>query len=95
VLDRGSRELIRAAAVYDPVSGRTMEVLTDLPAVQLYTSNHIEEIRGKGGILYKKHAAVCLETQYFPDSCNQPSFPSTRLDPGKVFDAMTIYRFGT
>ena len=70
-----------------------MEVLTTLPGIQLYTSNHIEEIRGKGGLIYEKHGAVCLETQYFPDSCNQPAFPSTLLLPGEVYDATTIYRF--
>ena len=94
VLDYKSRDLIRAAALYDPQSGRTMEVLTTLPGIQLYTSNHINRISGKGGIVYKKHCAVCLETQYFPDSCNQTSFPSTRLNPGEVFDETTLYRFG-
>ncbi|MCK4747640.1 MAG: galactose mutarotase, partial [Bacteroidales bacterium] len=95
VLDMKSRDLTRVAAVHDPASGRTMEVLTTLPAIQLYTSNHIDQIRGKGGMLYEKHGAVCLETQYFPDSCNQPSFPTTRLNPGEVFDAITVYRFST
>ncbi len=88
-----SGELSRVAALHDPHSGRTMEVLTTLPGVQLYTSNHIDQIVGKGGIPYKKHSAVCLETQYFPDSPNQPSFPSTRLDPGEEFHEVTIYRF--
>jgi aldose 1-epimerase len=95
VLEMKNRDLKRVAAVYDSASGRTMEVLTTLPAIQLYTSNHIDQIRGKGGMLYEKHGAVCLETQYFPDSCNQPSFPTTRLNPGEVFDAITVYRFST
>ena len=93
VVDNPSRELRRVAAMFDPASGRTMEVLTTLPGVQLYTSNHIEQIKGKGGLIYKKHCAVCLETQYYPDSANHISFPSTVLRPGETFDEQTIYRF--
>ncbi len=93
VLDMGARELIRVAAVHDPHSGRTMEVLTTLPGIQLYTSNHVNGIRGKGGKVYEKHSAVCLETQFFPDSPNQTHFPSTVLMPGEEFSAVTIYRF--
>jgi len=93
VLGTKSGELTRVAAVHDPASGRTMEVLTTLPGVQLYTTNHVERIHGKAGRIYKKHCAVCLETQYFPDSANQPSFPSTVLLPGDEFSAETVYRF--
>ncbi len=93
VLGKKSGELTRVAAMFDPASGRTMEVLTTTPGVQLYTSNYVDKIRGKGGKLYKKHCAVCLETQYFPDSANHPSFPSTVLRPGETFDETTVYRF--
>ena len=93
VLAMASRELTRVAAVYDPSSGRTMEVLTTLPGIQLYTSNYVDGIRGKGGLLYNKHCAVCLETQIFPDAANHPEFPSTVLRPGDVFDETTVYRF--
>ncbi len=93
VLDNPSRELTRVAAMHDPASGRTMEVLTTLPGVQLYTSNYIDHITGKGGLIYEKHCAVCLETQYYPDSANHTSFPSTVLRPGETFDELTIYRF--
>ncbi len=93
VLGEESMELTRVAALYDSNSGRTMEVLTTLPGIQLYTSNHIDEIKGKGGLIYRKHCAVCLETQFFPDAANQPSFPSTVLRPGEVFDETTVYRF--
>ncbi|MGW8317190.1 MAG: aldose epimerase family protein [Bacteroidales bacterium] len=95
VLARDQRELVRVASVYDPASGRIMEVLTTLPGVQLYTSNHIEDLKGKGGLHYGKHSALCLETQYFPDSPNQSSFPSTILRPGASFESTTIYRFST
>jgi aldose 1-epimerase len=93
VLAMKSRELTRVAALRDPDSGRTMEVLTTLPGVQLYTSNYIDRIKGKEGRFYRKHSAVCLETQYFPDSCNQRLFPSTILTPGEIYDEVTIYRF--
>jgi aldose 1-epimerase len=93
VLAMQSRELNKVAAVYDPRSGRTMEVLTTLPGIQLYTTNYVDRIVGKGGHVYKKHCALCLETQFFPNSANQQSFPSTVLLPGEEFSAVTIYRF--
>jgi aldose 1-epimerase len=93
VLADRSRELQRAASLFDPASGRIMEVLTTLPGIQLYTSNHMEGIRGKEGITYGKHSAVCLETQFFPDGANQPSFPSTLLRPGEEYASITVYRF--
>jgi aldose 1-epimerase len=93
VLEMDVHELTRVAAVSDPVSGRTMEVLTTLPGLQLYTSNYVNGIRGKGGKVYEKHCALCLETQHFPDSPNQSSFPSTILMPGEEYSAVTIYRF--
>jgi aldose 1-epimerase len=70
-----------------------MEVLTDEPGIQLYTSNFLEETQGKGERVYRKHGAFCLETQHFPDSVNQPNFPSTILRPGKEYRTTTIYRF--
>jgi aldose 1-epimerase len=93
VVAKDTRELTRVAAVHDPVSGRSMEVLTTLPGVQLYTSNYVDGIKGKGGKLYKKHCALCLETQFFPDTPNQPQFPSTILLPGEEYAAVTVYRF--
>jgi aldose 1-epimerase len=93
VLNMKPRELTRVAALHDPLSGRSMEVLTTLPGIQLYTSNHVNGITGKGGKVYEKHSAVCLETQYFPDSPNHPLFPSTILLPGEEYLAVTVYRF--
>ena len=93
VLDNKVRDLTRVAAVRDPASGRCMEVLTTLPGIQLYTSNYVNGIRGKEGKVYEKHCALCLETQHFPDSPNQSSFPSTVLMPGEEYSAITIYRF--
>ena len=72
-----------------------MQVLTTLPGVQLYTSNYMTPLPGKEGITYDKHSALCLETQHFPDSANQPGFPSTLLRPGETYHAATVYRFTT
>ncbi len=95
VLAGESRELTRVAAVSDPSSGRNMEVLTTTPGIQLYTSNYVNGISGKEGKVYEKHCALCLETQYFPDSANQNSFPSTVLMPGEEYSEHTIYRFSS
>ncbi|AIZ65075.1 aldose epimerase [Hymenobacter sp. DG25B] len=85
-----------AAQVYEPTTGRTMEVRTTEPGIQFYTGNFLDgSLAGKGGQVYRKHAGFCLETQHFPDSPNQPSFPSTILRPGEVFKSTTIYQFGT
>ena len=84
-----------AATVYEPVSGRTMAVLTDQPGVQFYSGNFLKgNLVGKGQTAYVKNYGFCLETQHFPDSPNQPKFPSTILQPGDTFKSTTIYRFG-
>jgi aldose 1-epimerase len=76
-----------AARVEDPASGRTMEVETTQPGMQLYTGNHLS---GE----FPQHAGFCLETQHFPDAPNKPTFPTTRLNPGETFFQTTIHRFG-
>jgi aldose 1-epimerase len=94
VIDGGGKELKEAAEVYDPASGRVLTVLTTQPGVQFYTANFLDgSIKGKGGIAYPRNAALCLETQHFPDSPNQPDFPTTVLKPGSEFHSTTIYRF--
>ena len=94
VLRDAPGELILAAVASDPASGRVMETWTTEPGVQLYTSNFMEgTFSGKEGTPYAKHVGFCLETQHFPDSPNQPTFPSTRLDPGKTYKTTTIYKF--
>jgi aldose 1-epimerase len=73
-----------------------MEVFTTEPGVQLYTGNFLDgTLTGKGGVVYKQHQAFCLETQHYPDSVNQPKFPSTILEPGKTYTQTTIYKFST
>ena len=85
-----------AARVYDPSSGRQMEVWTSEPAVQFYTGNFLDGTNiGKRGVVYGKHAGFCLETQHFPDSVNHPAFPSTILRPGSIFSTQTTYKFST
>ncbi len=82
------------AAVYELKSGRHMEVWTTQPGIQFYSGNFLDgTLTGKGGIKYIKHAGLCLETQHFPDSPNQPSFPNTILNPGEVYKQTTIYSF--
>jgi aldose 1-epimerase len=83
------------AVVYSPKTGRFMEVETDQPGVQFYCGNFLDgTMRGHGGKVYNYRGGLCLETQHFPDSPNQPEFPSTRLDPGDTFRSVTLYRFG-
>ena len=82
------------AIIYEPVSGRQMKVYTSEPGVQLYTPDWPDgSLLGKGGKWYGKHAAFCLETQHFPDSPNQPLFPSVILRPGQKFKSQTIWKF--
>lgn len=94
VLDRKGPGLDLAAEVYDPQSGRVMDVLTTEPGIQFYTGNFLDgTVQGKEGKTYTHRSALCLETQHFPDSPNHPSFPTTELKPGKVLHSTTIYKF--
>jgi aldose 1-epimerase len=94
VINKAEGELAFAASAYEPESGRYMEVFTTEPGVQLYTGNHLsgKEI-GKSGVAYTKRTGFCLETQHFPDSPNQPAFPSTLVTPGETYKSTTIYKF--
>jgi len=94
VLDGGGKELILAARVHEPRSGRVMEVRTTEPGVQLYTANYLDgTLTGKRGVVYKRHAAFCLETQHYPDSVNQARFPTTILRPGQTYLQTTTHKF--
>jgi len=84
------------ATVYEATSGRVLEVYTTEPGVQFYSGNFLDgSITGKGGVVYTKRFGLCLETQHFPDSPNQPSFPSVVLNPGQTYKTQTVYRFST
>ena len=96
VLDSQSGKLALAAEVYEPTTGRVLQVLTTQPGVQFYTGNFLDgTIKGKGGVAYGRRTALCLETQHFPDSPNHPSFPTTELKPGQRFHSQTVFRFST
>lgn len=91
VINGKSGELRRTARIVDPGSGRVMEISTTEPAVQLYTGNHLNGTPGTGNAV--KHGAFCLETQHFPDSPNQPDFPTTRLNPGETYRQTTVHKY--
>lgn len=83
-----------AASVYDPLNGRFMEVFTTEPGIQFYSGNFLDStLKGKYGNVYPQHACIVLETEHYPDSPNQPSFPTTVLQPGDTFHSSSIYRF--
>lgn len=83
-----------AATLYDPTSGIQMTIYTDQPGVQFYAGNFLDgSFMGKGGIAYPKRSGLCFETQHYPDSPNQPHFPSTTLRPGEQYTTRTIYKF--
>ncbi len=92
VLRKGSAMAL-CAYVYHEESGRSMEVITDQPGVQLYTACTAHYEGGKGGAAYGQYSGLCLETQHYPDSPNQPQFPTTTLRPGEKYDTTTIYAF--
>jgi aldose 1-epimerase len=85
------KSLRPAAKVHDPVSGRVMEILTTEPGIQFYTGNGLGDDAGSAHA--GKHGAFCLETQHYPDSPNQPSFPTTVLKPGEEYKSTTVHRF--
>jgi len=94
VINRQGGGLVLAARVYEPTTGRTLEVSTTQPGVQFYTGNFLDgTITGKQGHVYKRRYGFCLETQHFPDSPNHPSFPSTILRPGETFREKTVFKF--
>ncbi len=94
VLNHNGPSLLFAASVYEPKSGRFMEVYTTQPAVQFYTGNNLDGSDiGKSGKAYQRYAGFCLETQHYPDSPNHPNFPSTELLPGQLYRQTSIFKF--
>jgi len=94
VLDGSSEEKVLAAKLMDPKSGRFLEVSTTEPGVQFYTGNFLDGSHVSGNTTYVKNYGLCLETQHFPDSPNQPDFPNTILRPGEKYVTQTILKFG-
>lgn len=96
VLNSAGGTLAFCARATDPKSGRVMEVWTTEPGVQLYCGNNLDgKLKGVGGISYSQHSGFCLETQHFPDSPNQPRFPSCILRPGEALQSTTVLKFST
>ena len=89
-----SRAMKKAVTIFEPISGRTLEIFTTQPGLQFYSGNFLDgSILGKGGHAYEKHSGCCFETQHFPDSPNHPNFPSTVLSPGEEYLHTTIFKF--
>lgn len=96
VLDRTKPGLVTVAEVYEPTSGRVMQVMTTEPGIQFYSGNFLDgSAHGKGGKAYGHRTGFCLETQHYPDSPNQPKFPTTALKPGAQYRTTTVYKFST
>jgi aldose 1-epimerase len=96
VLNHGQTGALEfAVGLYEPICGRAMEVWTTLPGIQVYTANYFDGELGKKRKSYKRHSAVALETQRYPDSPNHPEYPSTELVPGQFYQVTTIFRFST
>jgi aldose 1-epimerase len=94
IIDKKGTGLNMAATLTDPGSGRIMEVWTTQPGIQFYTGNFLNgSLTGGNGKKIPQHGALCLETQHFPDSPNQPDFPNTILEPGQIFHEVTVYKF--
>jgi aldose 1-epimerase len=96
VLNNSDGALVKAAEVYEPETGRAMEVWTTESAVQFYTGNFLDgSIKSKGNLRPQKHSAFCLEAQHYPDAVHHPKFPDTILRPGETYRQITEYRFST
>jgi aldose 1-epimerase len=92
--DEGDTSMMLAARVIEPASGRVLEVWTDQPGLQFYAGNFLDgTLIGASGHLYRQSDAFALETQHYPDSPNQPDFPSTELRPGETYQTTSIYKF--
>lgn len=94
VLNRSEKGVIPVASLYSPITGITMDILTDQPGLQFYGGNFMGNDPGKGGKKYNFREGLCVETQKYPNSPNQPSYPSTLLKPGETYTHTCIYKFG-
>ncbi|MDP2035942.1 MAG: aldose epimerase family protein, partial [Ignavibacteria bacterium] len=96
VINNWDKSVKKAGELYEPTSGRLMEIFSDQPGIQFYSGNFLDgSIRGKNGVVYNYRTGLCLEAQHFPDSPNKPKFPSVTLKPGEQYKQKTIYKFST
>jgi aldose 1-epimerase len=94
VLNDYDGSLRLAARLYEPASGRVLEIFTTAPGIQFYSGNFLDgSLIGRGGVPYEQYAALCLEPQHFPDAPNHANFPSTVLKPGDIYRHKSVYRF--
>ena len=94
ILNNPKKKLVKAGILSEESTGRTVEVSTTEPGIQLYTGYWIPEMEGKNGEKFGSYSGLALETQHYPDSPNHPEFPSTSLKPGEIFKSKTVYKFG-
>jgi aldose 1-epimerase len=92
VLKNQTGQLALAAKVKEPKSGRVLSVFTTEPGVQFYGGNFLDGAKGKGGKTYAHRSGLCLETQHYPDSVNQPNFPNAVLRPGETYTQTCVYQ---
>lgn len=95
VLNKTENEFSLAATVFEPESGRTLEIFTTEPGIQFYAGNYLENVKGKDGKIYQKNEGFCLETQHFPDSPNHKHFPIVILRKGEPYSTVTVYKFSS
>jgi len=95
VIAKNSSSMGPAASVYEPKTGRVMEIFTTEPGIQFYSGNFLDGSNKGKGAVYNKHNGFCLETQHFPDSPNNPDFPTTVLEPGEIYRHLTVFKFST
>jgi aldose 1-epimerase len=95
IINKPLGQLGLVARVYEPTSGRVMEVESTEPGTQFYAGNSLDGMKGKGGAVYKSRTGFCIEPQHYPDSPNHPDFPSTELKPGETYTNIIIYKFST
>ncbi len=93
VLNNGAGDVKKIAAITGDKSGITMEIMTDLPGMQVYTANFLTDTKGKEGAVYKKHSGICFETQYFPNACNEKNFKTSIIAAGEEYVSSTVFRF--
>ena len=96
VLDSACDDSVVAAELYCPASGIDLKVYTDEPGIQVYAGNFLDgTVTGKGGVVYQRRTAICLETQKYPDTPNKPEWPSALLRPGETYTSHCVFEFGT
>ncbi len=95
ILDRSTPDLEKVAALYEPSSKRNMEIWTTKPAIQFYSGNFLDGLKGADGAVYNVHDGLCLESQFYPDAVNHPNFPSAILRPDEIYHHTTVHKFST